>query len=33
MRQGWVAAACVTPASTRAERDAAAEMIENLAVR
>lgn len=33
MRQGLVSAACVTPASTRAERDAAAEMIENLAVR
>ncbi len=33
MRQGLVAAACVTPASTRAEREAAAELIENLKVR
>lgn len=33
MRQGLVAAACVTPASTRAERDAAAAMIENLTAR
>jgi transposase len=33
MRQGLVAAACVTLASTRAEREAAEEMVDNLAVR